>query len=602
MPLKFFRFSSSLRTLGMFLFLGAPLSVLHADVITLTNGQIVEGIILKESEERVVVRNASGEFSISRSRIKDIQRDEVATNQLRELRNALQFARLAEAQTATEAALESGISREEVSLAWQESSENVVQLLQNSALVSKAQARTALQALQTQDAFTTTTALHVARFYLALEAPELAARTLQGYPAEELMPTPAEQQFALQFLPRLARTLHQQGFLEESLGVLETLRTAHPERATQHRALLALHQVSRARQRMEFEEALRLLREEVHPTSPEIARDRLRLLLTELSTWAKSRQREDEARAMIQRHATAIDTDQAHAQLEELLLHQLDRFIRETRYDDVFTATLALDAREARLDSVTEREALARFYLRYQAINRADPLEIFELALDAREEGLEDQALELFTLAEKNPYMQEAAREQRLLIREEQDLRILNEALNAFDAGLMERTLELCNQVTEDPGRESAQVEELRRLADLARKEIIVQQQARPYQAEALYQEAERSFHLGELDQAYTLLDTIIAQYADTPAAERGARLLTEVGKAFEIELLEGRRKEIPTPRAIDPATLGSKEKSVLPLKNDPALRETAPSPEEEARLAALKAEIQQLLVALDDL
>jgi hypothetical protein len=602
MPLNFFQFSPALRTLGLLLFLGAPLATLHADVITLTNGQIVEGIILKESEERVVVRNASGEFSISRSRIKDIQRDEVATNQLRELRNALQFARLAEAQTATEAALQGGITREEVSLAWQESSENVVQILQNSALVSKAQARTALQSLQTQDAFTTTTALHVARFYMALEAPELAARTLQRYPAEELMPTPAEQQFAVQFLPRLARTLHQQGFLEESLGVLETLRTAHPERATQHRALLALHQVSRARQRQEFEEALRLLREEVHPTTPEIARDRLRLLLTELAAWAKPRNREQEARAMIQRHATAIDAPQAHAQLEELLLHQLDRLLRETRYEDVFTATLALNAREARLESVTEREALARFYLRYQDINRADPLEIFELALDAREEALEQQALELFTLAEKNPYLKEAAREQRLLIREEQDLRILNEALNAFDAGLMERTLELCNQVTEDPGRESAQLQELRRLADLARKEIIVQQQARPYQAEALYQEAERSFHLGEFDQAYTLLDTIIAQYADTPAAERGARLLTEVGKAFEIELLEGRRKEIPTLRAIDPTTLGSKEKPVLPLKNDPALRETAPSAEEEARLAALKAEIQQLLVALDDL
>lgn len=573
------------------------------DTITLTNGQVVEGVILKENDERLIVRNSGGEFSVSRGKILKVERELHADNLLRELQEALQFADLDLAKTKTRLSLEAGVPQEQVNELWRNYSENMVQTLRNATLSNRALARSSLLELQTDDVFTTATLFDVSRIYHALNAADESAATLALVDDETLTSTPGMAQAANAFLPRLARLLQQQNRFTESLEVLERLRPLNDQAASNHQVILGLVESAEARRRENFLEAMRLIRNQIEPLSPTVAANRMELTLRELMKWAIREQRELEARKAIHQYAQQLVPDAANAALSELILSTLDRLIQAAMYEEVFATVNALTPSEANNPEITQREALARFRLQYKSIEREDPLQLLELALDAKEKGLQQEAVELLLVLQKNPYFKETALQQTFLIREEQDIEILNRALEAFDAGEMERTIEICATLSEDENRHSPQMDEIKRLAGLARKEIVVQQKARPYQAEALYQEAERGYHLSELDNSYTLIDTILEQYPETPAAERAGRLLIDVSKAYELELLEGRRKTIPPLPSVDTSTLGPKKESPLPLagrKKELEERENDTATAEENE--ELNQELQRLLQALETL
>ncbi|MGF1572894.1 MAG: hypothetical protein ACFCU1_07465 [Sumerlaeia bacterium] len=577
-----------------------------ADTITLKNGQTVEGVILKENEERVIVRNSGGEFSINRNKIERIEIELKAENLVRELQEALQFADLDLAKTKTQLALSAGVSEIEVNQLWQAYSENLVQILRNSTLSNRALSRAALLELQADDTFTTPTLFEVARIYHALDAVTNSADTIALVDDDTLHHSPGLPEAAGTFFPRLARSLQQQGHFTDSLEILERLRPMNDDSASNHQVILGLVESAQARNREDYPQAFYLIRNKIAPQAPSVAENRMRLTLREFEVWALQNNQELEARKLIQQYAQSIVPEAAKEVMKTLIVHYLDRLIQAATYEDVFAAVNAIAASEAILPEVTERESLARFRMRYKAIEREDPLQLLELALDAKEEGLEQEAIELLVMLQDNEYMKQTALEQIFMIREEQDLRILNQALEAFDAGNMELTVEICATITEDQNRHSPQMEEIKRLASLARKEIVVQQKARPYMAEALYQEAERSFHLSELDQAYTLVDTILEQYTETPAAERAVRLLADISKAFELELLEGRRKSVPPLPSVDLDSIGPKTESPLPLPGrEKQLAEKANEELQQqiqAQNEAINQELQRLLLALEGL
>lgn len=577
-----------------------------ADTITLTNGQTLEGVILKENDDRIIMRNAGGEYSVNREKIAHIERELRSDNLLRELQEALQFADLDHAKKAGRQCLETGITADQLNETWQAYSENLVQTLQSATMDNRALARSALREIAEDDYFTTATLFHVSRVFHSLDATTDAAQTLALVDDETLLTDPGVAEVASLYLPRLARTLQKQGQYVESVEVMERLRPLDQETASLHQVILGLVESSAARRRQDFETALQLIRNQLAPQAPTVAINRVNLTVQELSRWATEQREEEKARKLMNQYALSLSPEPTKQALELLLLNQLDRLIGEARYQEVFALVNSLPAPEARLESVTKREALARHRLRYMEINREDPLQLLELALNAQEAGLEEEALVLLVTLQENPYLKETALQQYFLIREQQDIRLLNSAIAAFDAGEMERCVEICNSMIKDEGRHSPQTEELERLSQLAKKEIILQQEARPYLAEALYQDAERSYHLTEYDNSFTLVNTILKQYPETPAAERAGRLLPELTKAFELELLEGKRKNVPPAPAIDLTQLGPKTVNPLPLGRKKSEEFNAEEANELARekavQAALNQELEQLLGALETL
>ena len=85
---------------------------------------------------------------------------------------------------------------------------------------------------------------------------------------------------------------------------------------------------------------------------------------------------------------------------------------------------------------------------------------------------------------------------------------------------------------------------EIRRLTKLSSAESIRRDQLRPVQAEALYQDAERRFLLGERQSAMADLRKVLEQYDDTPAAARAREFLRFAQLRSLLEQLEGARIE----------------------------------------------------------
>ena len=78
-----------LRVVISILALGALVAVAGADTILLTNGSKIEGRIVKETPDQVVILVPDvGKLSVDRRRIKDIQRDERVAEKPRKSRPA----------------------------------------------------------------------------------------------------------------------------------------------------------------------------------------------------------------------------------------------------------------------------------------------------------------------------------------------------------------------------------------------------------------------------------------------------------------------------------------------------------------------------------
>lgn len=516
-----------------------------ADVIVHTNGQRFEGIILSESEQRVVIRLPGGELSLPRTVIERIERDDPLANAVLRIDAAFRTANVIGGMTALIDALELGAEPRQLNETLLRNKSVFLRGLAALRPTDRIEARHQLKRIQSSGMGNHETNLLLAQGFLEMDLPMEASDCLQEAGLERLREDPETQRWAVAFLRELVRKLVIQGRHHDAIEQIERLRLLDAEEAETQVPLMYLVEAARNREADQFERALQILSERLWPIVPEIARDRSLVTIRRMTRWAETTRSEREARRWIEQHLSPHMPVEALAAIHKLYETEARRLINS---DQATRAMRLLDQvpEVSRPPELQRLWAEARFYSERAALGDNDPPALFELARWAAEKELYEQAFLLFEELRANPLLRELADEQVLLMRKERDLFLLRRALKLYELGLMDEVAELCNEIIADPDRESEVLRQAKGLADLVTKEVAIEKHNEPYVAEAYFQQAERAYFLDDIDQAWNYIDLLLTHYAETPAAERAAALLPDVMRQLELQLLEGRRRSVP--------------------------------------------------------
>ncbi|MDK2971120.1 MAG: hypothetical protein PWP23_875 [Candidatus Sumerlaeota bacterium] len=530
--------------MGACLLLLLPL-VAPADVIHHRNGQKFEGVIVVETPERVVIRLSGTELTLARELIVSIDRDAPEANDVLRVESALRTGNVVGALRALHDALEGGADPAPLNAMLEKNRSALLRPLERFGDSDRLEARHQLGRLRERGFPDNRTLLLFAQAYLAIGSPIEASDCLHVAGLDELRGDPANAVWARGFLRELIRQLAVQGRYQDAVEQIERLRLLDEGEAATQLPLLFLTSSARARQEEHFEEAARILAEDLAPLTPQIARNRAVVTLRVMTDWAEANAREMEARAILQRYFQSLAPLEAAAARQRLFATQAARHLRQGE-PGLAVGIIEQIPAEERTDALVALGNKARFEARRNELNINDPRQLFDLGLWAAQNDLHTEALATFDLLRGNPVLKPMADEQILLVRKERDIRLLQRALNAYDSGLPQQALELCNELLQSPGHESQVAEDARNLAEVARREVASDVRRRPYQAEAFFQQAERAYFLGDIDEAWNLIDLLLREYGDTAAGERAGGLLPDVLREFEVQLLEGRRRKIP--------------------------------------------------------
>lgn len=515
-----------------------------ADIVTHSNGQKIEGVVISEDDLRVVVRLAGGQVALAKSSIVSIERESAARNALLDLRAALRSANVADGLAALLAASEAGAPGDELDRRFVEYGSSLLATAKTLAPRDRAAALLQLNRLETAPFLSPRAHLVVARLYLEMED-GLKASDAIARAGIDALDDDDGRLWARDMLKVLVRRLVLEGRYQEAVEQIERLELLDGDGAAPQRPVMHLAAAARARTERDWQRALAILSDDLWPAAPEVARNRVLVVLRLMTEWAAVNRREHEARKWINETVARRMPVESLSAGHELYASEADYLLRNQRPEQALRLLDQL-TEEERPERLRLLHARAHFESERARIGETDPVALFELAQTASEAGLEREALETLRELRANDLLREAADRQASLIRQRRDLALLDKALAAYDAGLMNEVVELCNSVDLDEGRESPNLAQIRELSELARGELARSEQVRPYQAEVFFQQGERAYFMNDPDEAWRMIDLVLAKFPGTPAAQRAAALLPDIVQLFEIQLLEGERLAVP--------------------------------------------------------
>ena len=516
-----------------------------ADTILLKNGLTVDGVVTQETDARVTIRTSGSLLQLPRSAIEGIERENPGTNAVLKARQTLKGGQLAEGvkQLLEAAGMEGDPATLESALVENESV--LVRAARELSSERRVEARFQFKRLLGAEFLTEPGKLTLARTLAELGAEEEAGELVDEAGTVYLREHPRDRVWAEQFLRQLIRSNVSGGQFGHAVGNIERLRLLNPQGAEGQMALVALAESATARERDEYGKAMRIIAEKLWPDVPEVARNRALVTLRQLTQWAEAHEEERQARKWIKDWLMPLMPIESIGASNRLVRSEAGRALNR---GDAGWALRLLDSvdEEARTPELQSLWAQAQFEVKREEVDRNDPIAMFELGRWGLEHDLFEMSLPVFEEVRRNENFRGIVDEQITLIRDERDLRLLNQAIDAYQKGLLFDVIEIANRIALNPDRKSSLQKQAKDLAESARKEIAMEQQRRPYQAEAFYQEAERAHFMDHPLEAWNLIDMLLTHYAETPAAERAAALLPAVARQFEIHLLEGKPTRIP--------------------------------------------------------
>ncbi len=387
----------------------------------------------------------------------------------------------------------------------------------------------------------------------AMDVPTRVAEILGGPSGWEITQAPASRGFLTQFWRRQVRRNLAGRDYGEALRAIEQLRLVDEGAGQSQRALWALSQAGDARDRGDILEALRLSVEELLPVMPEVARNRIGGLLGDLPAWATNPQagpdRFDRARAFVETTLAQAMPLAAHDALEHLILERGGVLLSEGRTTD--TMELIGSAPQLRgQERIKDLALRAEYQQRLDALPPDDPMALYRIGEWAAQNGRDDWALQTFTRCLEFDAVEPLAVIQINLVRNRRQSRALEQSVRLYKAGRLFDALEALDPILktpQDPETGPAPfLDEGRRMAGLIRSELDLESKKRPYQAEVLYQQAERAFFTADYDTAVKDLAELLRTYGDTEAARRGDALLPQVMRAMQLDQIEGHSRPLP--------------------------------------------------------
>jgi len=291
--------------------------------------------------------------------------------------------------------------------------------------------------------------------------------------------------------------------------------------------LLRLAEVSAKKRRGQYVEAMRILINYIAPGDTDLAFVEGRSILNIMSEQKATD--EDRLRALSYFCPVYVDTENAHKALAYFsdyisLLIKNKRFAEAMKLADRMESLKATDAQMIRkrimlaqkLDTVPQDDAQTRYLL----------------AGKAKEEGLIDDAIEMYQELLNDPDAKENAALQLELIQQEKEKKVFDVIKLSMEKGEYPRVIKQSSEFIRSYPRSEFRQQAFAQI-ELARFRMKQQESAKPAQAEVLMQNAERAYFEQNYDLASSLLVEIEADYDSTPAAERARDLRKRINGGY---------------------------------------------------------------------
>lgn len=525
----------------------------RADRIRLISGRELVGQVLTTDTQRVYIRTEGGELGIERRRIASIERASPNVTRIEKGYLDLVAGEVLGGLRTWDKALSSGDRTAAKSL--------------SRILVEKgATFRKSLKTLKGEDLRRGTDRLAAlahneilspeARFVCVkglvdLDATTLAAEVLTGPEGSEIHLDATSRAYLIQFWrDEIRRKLAARDY-DRALEAINQLNLLDANAGRSQRALWLLSRIGEARDKGDVLGALRLAVEDLLPLLPEVADNRIGLLLKELPDWASDpdapANRFAEARKFVETTLAKPMPVAAADTLEDLIAEEGHMLLLEGRT----TQTLRLIQSTPWLAKRGRIHALAlqaEYRNRLSSLPKNNILALYRVGEWAANEGRDDWAIDLFQQCLDDDTVRPLAEAQLRLLHGRIDSAALQKSVKLYKEGRMFDALEALDPILKRKKGEapSTFLKDASHMADLIRSDLRVESEKRPYQAEVVYQQAERAYFAGDYGAAIQHLAEVLRDYGDTPAAKRADSLLPQVMRTLQLEKMEHPKRSVP--------------------------------------------------------
>ncbi|MBN1902595.1 hypothetical protein JW926_14820 [Candidatus Sumerlaeota bacterium] len=542
------------------LILGIPLFI-HADRILLRNGQTIKGRIREKTDQRIMIENPTGAFSLHLEDVKKIEEDAPS-------RNSLYDAEIALAKKNAPSALESYRNALSEGLDFTHFTQHFLnQFPQWEALFEEQTGyqkdRIGLDILQIMEIASMGAAVDSAttdtlEFYFA--SAKVLAQTTHTQKAMEIfamLPNrfyaafPEKRTFAVKFLKSQAALKMNHGDFNEALLALENLETLDYREGKKSRILVFLRWGAQLRDQKQWRDAALIYSQKVAPLSGEIASNRIVYLLELMEREAKIAADYVDIIKLTGEFSPFLP-DSARGDSETKRLEELYIKAGEIALGDNATTQASSLFREGFIASKRKNARLFDLYQYAQTLLRLEPDDFaghYELAVSCRKKGFLEKAHSHFRISFLDPRLKEAAEREIELMRKRSHLDALQKAVKFYDAQDFTKALDTLQPLFHDNPSTDV-LKEVVRLDEICRTQLENESNKRPIRALIQYQQAERLFLLEEYDNALDRINYILETYPDTPIAPRARDLMITVLRRREMARLEKLDETGVEPRA----------------------------------------------------
>jgi tetratricopeptide (TPR) repeat protein len=331
-----------------------------------------------------------------------------------------------------------------------------------------------------------------------------------------------------------------QGDFSGALNVLAALRKLDREHAGDKKTEMVLLWAHHEREEGRYESALRIYVEQLMAVSPHIARDRISVALEEAERAYRGSGELGRAIDLYESYGLRHDPERSRERLAALWREFGWAFLRRGEIEE---ARKIFTRGEKLLPGSTARDLnFCDYHEQRVRLASTDYPGHYRLGEWCLQRDLIEEAREAFEIAMLSETLRPYIWSQIQRINNEQAEAELHRLLDLYEQGRYIEALEGAMEFRTRPVGEGL-LGQARDLEQLTRTAIEIAASERPQQAEVLAQQAERAFFTGDALGAYSLVQTLMERYEDTPAAARAAQLYRLIKVRLDINQLETRRR-----------------------------------------------------------
>ncbi|HRR30411.1 MAG TPA: hypothetical protein P5557_03800 [Candidatus Sumerlaeia bacterium] len=532
--------------------------LLTADQIVLKNGGVINGRIVVKTEEKITIRSASGELTISINNIRQWRMETSAENFLWDADARLAFGDLDGALAALAQSLADGLSYpdliqfimpriESIEKIFAEKKDNKNKY--GAQILSLFPADGIAYFKDNPTSASMEFAYYIARMLAQSDQPQSAARLYMSLSHDWYEKNKLNQTAAVNFLKNEILRLAMSGDYDGAVEILEYLQEVDHELGRSSKILLYLKWAARLREQGQWEEAADIYQTKIQDISRELAANRLSFLLDYITGAAKKDSDCERGIKLLQKYGNLLPPDEKSKQFAELSIAAGKIALDDKRttaaralFQSAFEERGAIDERLLLLCDYKERAT---------QLKPDDYLGHYRLGLFCRKSNLECEARHHFNLALASSELKEEAMNELALLTSKERLKSMADAIKLFDMNEWAACLDLLQPLLNDTTTTQG-LEEAARLASLCRQKMQAEGEKRPAKAIVLFQQAERFFIFEDYERALEKLEIILRSYPDVPVARQSKELMQRVKQRRDLARLEG-KEPLSTGKVVKP-------------------------------------------------